>query len=357
MYGCGVAQPHEKPASRSAATTNCISGPADASSSQSISRIQHDVPTLANRRSCTNRSDFVASCDFLSTCAPSPKKAFLARPTVALRHHSLPSLIVFDRAMTAPQLFVLGLFAGKALASPRNLFARGQEGSFGSPGHSNDGSWGQNSDSGAQPSDYGSSWDNAMTSTTPHAYTSEDHSGWEASATCSPLTIYQTSVSTVPGSTSTVYLSGSVETSFLPASTLTVGGSASTVYLSGKDHTSFLPASTVTLDGSASTVYISGKDHTSFLPGSTITAAGPAHTSVITAYETVKEPAAPTTIYITQQGLGYNHTITREETELITTTQYEYSTRFNDETTTMTSVLTLPGRTSRNSSGLMQGRR
>lgn len=256
--------------------------------------------------------------------------------------------------MTAPRLLVLGLFAGRALASPRNLFARGQEGSFGPPEHSDDGSWGQNSDFGAKPSEYGSSWDNALTSATPQAYASEVHGGGDASATCAPLTIYHTSVSTAAGSAATVYLSGPVETSFLPASTVTLGGSASTVYLSGKDHTSYLPASTVTLE--PSTVYLSGKDQTSFLPGSTVTAAGPAHTSVVTAYETLKEPAAPTTIYITRQGLGYNHTITREETELITTTQYEYSTRFNEETTTMTSVLTLPGKPSRSSFDLMQCR-
>lgn len=249
--------------------------------------------------------------------------------------------------MTAPQLFVLGLFAGNAFASPRNLFARGQLGPSGSPGGSNDGAWRQNADSGSKSSDHGSPWDNILTSATPQAYTSEVNSGWEASATCAPLTIYQTSVSTVVGSAATVYLSAPVETSFLPASTVTIGASASTVYLSGEEQTSILPASTV---------YLSGKDHTSFLPGSTVTAAGPAHTSVITAYETLREPAAPTTIYITQQGLGYNHTITREETELITTTRYEYSTRFNEETTTLTSVLTLPGKASSDTSELMRSK-
>ena len=106
-----------------------------------------------------------------------------------------------------------------------------------------------------------------------------------------------------------------------------------TVYVSGSGYTTTL---------SAETVYISGSDHTSYLPASTIIIEGPVQTSLSTSFGTVTQPAAPTTIYITQNGPGWNRTITHEETE--TTTQREISTIYNEETATITSLITLPGK-------------
>lgn len=104
------------------------------------------------------------------------------------------------------------------------------------------------------------------------------------------------------------------------------------VYISGSGYTTTL---------SAETVYISGSDHTSYDPASAVTIEGPVQTSISTSFGTVTQPEAPTTIYITQNGPGWNRTVTHEETE--TTTQREISTVYNEETATITSLVTLPG--------------
>jgi hypothetical protein len=44
-----------------------------------------------------------------------------------------------------------------------------------------------------------------------------------------------------------------------------------------------------------------------------------------------------------QNGPGWNRTITHEETDILTTTEREISTIFDEETTTATSVMTLLG--------------
>lgn len=225
---------------------------------------------------------------------------------------------------------VLGLCASSAIASPRNLLPRNQKrgssgggtGSGGPPAYPHDGSWGPQSDD----------WDDdswGHTSTSDHPGTPGGYGGgggWGHSSTCDASTIVETSTTTLIGSASTVYISGSGYTTTL---------AASTVYISGSDHTSFVPASTVTIRG---------------VPDST---------SVSTAYETITQPAVPTTVYLTRTGPGWNHTVTHEETDVVTTTQREwstiydeetitttlreYSTVYDEETTTLTSLVTLPG--------------
>ena len=233
--------------------------------------------------------------------------------------------------MAGLQFLAVTLCVAGVLASPRNLLHQkpkrdpGSGEGSGTPGYSHDDTWGSASDHG--PSQYGGSWDHGSSSETSKSHHGGGGDDWGHSSTCAALTITETSFSTLTGPTSTVYVSESGYTSVLPAST---------VYISRSGYTSFLPASTV---------YISGSGYTSILPASTEKIPGPAHTIVSTSYETLTKQAPPTTVYVTRFGQGWNHTVTREETDVITTTatQHDYSTIYNEETTTLTSVVTLPG--------------
>lgn len=245
--------------------------------------------------------------------------------------------------MAGLNFLILVLCAISAIASPRNLPQRNQKRNSGSgggsdpPGYSHGDPGLPTSDYWSGPSQYGGSWGHSSTSDVPSPPYDGGDGGLGHSSTCAASTVTQT----VAGPASTVYISGSGYTSILPASTVYISGSgytsivpASTVYISGSDHTSTVPASTV---------YVSGSDHTSFVPASTVTVAGPAQTSVLTAFKTLTQPAALTTVYVTRIGQGWNHTITQEEMDVVTTTEHDYSTIYNEETTTLTSVVTLPG--------------
>jgi hypothetical protein len=222
-------------------------------------------------------------------------------------------------------------WAAVVSASPRNIVARGQgqnDSRGGPPGYSHDDSWGSKSGGWGDSSQHDGSWDHSSTAGHPGSqYGGTDGGGWGYSSTCEASTIVETS--TVAGSASTVYVSGSGYTETLPAST---------VYISGSGYTTTI---------SASTVYVSGSDYTSYAPASTLTLAGPAITSYLTISGTITQPASPTTVFITRTGLGWNHTLTCEETDFLTTTQRETSTVYNEETTTATSIVTLPGKSSR----------
>lgn len=221
--------------------------------------------------------------------------------------------------MARLQFLAVVLCVASVLASPRNLLPQkakrdpgsGGGGGSGTPGYSHDDTWVSASDHG--PSQYGGSWDHGSSSETSKSHHGGGGDDWGHSSTCAALTITETSFSTLTGPTSTVYVSESGYTSVLPAST---------VYISG-----------------------SGSGYTSILPASTEKIPGPAHTIVSTSYETLTKQAPPTTVYVTRFGQGWNHTVTREETDVITTTatQHDYSTIYNEETTTLTSVVTLPG--------------
>lgn len=225
----------------------------------------------------------------------------------------------------AALFFLLGLCSTSVLASPRNIFARGQKrnagsGASGPPGYGK-GTWASKSADDWGTPGYGGGPSGPKTVPGPPSSYGGGGDGWDHPWTCEASTVFETSFSTVFESASTVYVSGSGYTSVLPASTVYISGSelpASTVYISGSGYTSVLPASTVTLDGQG-------------------------YTSITTAYETITQPAAPTTVYVTRQGQGWNRTITREETDFFTTTQYDVSTILNEETLTLTSLVTLPG--------------
>ena len=215
--------------------------------------------------------------------------------------------------MAAFSLLILAFYSATVVsASPRNHVARGQEGSAnpagdsGPPGYSDGGSWDSKADDWGEASQYGGAWSHSSTAVYPGSQ--YGGGGWGHGTTCAVSTVTEVSTSQVTGPT---------------------------VYISGSGYTTTL---------SASTVCISGSDHTSYVPASTVTIEGPVQTSISTSFETVTQPAAPTTIYITQNGPGWNRTITHEETDISTTTQREISTIYNEETTTATSVLTLPGR-------------
>jgi hypothetical protein len=210
--------------------------------------------------------------------------------------------------MAALPLFVLAFCsAASVLASPRNLNARSQGrdaipgGDLGHADYSHDESWGSKTNGWGSSSPYDGSWDHSSSAGLPGSQYGGGGGGWSHTSTCAASTIVETSTST------------------------------STVYVSGSDYTSYFPASTV---------YITGPEHTSFIPASTVTVAGPAETSV----STTTQPAVSTTIFVTQIGLGWNRTITQDETSVTTTTQRDTSTIYNEETTTATSVVTLPGR-------------
>lgn len=253
--------------------------------------------------------------------------------------------------MTALPLLALVLCATGISASPRNLAIRGQGrdaspgGDSGPPGYSKDEPWGSTTDGWGDSSQYGGSWGHSSTAVHPgsqYGGGGGGGGGWGHSSTCGDSTVVE--ISTVAGPASTVYISGSDLTEILPAST---------VHISGSDHTStvVIPASTVYISGSAFTktlpaltVYISGSDHTSYVPASTLTIAGPVETSVSTIYGTLTRPAVPTTVFVTHNGPGWNRTVTHEQTDVVTTTQYEVSTLYDEETTTVTSAVTLPGR-------------
>jgi len=215
--------------------------------------------------------------------------------------------------MVGLQYLAVLLFVVSGFASPRNLLPHmqkrepGSGGSSASPDYTHDDSWVPKP--GDSPSQYGGNWGHGSSSESTKSHHGDGGDDWGHSSTCAAFTITETSVSMLAGPTSTVYVSESGYTSVLPAST----------------------------------VYISGSGYTSFLPASTVTVAGSAQTTVSTVYDTLTRPAAPTTVYITQFRSGWNHTITREEIDVVTTTQHEYSTIYNEETTTFTSVVTLPG--------------
>lgn len=219
--------------------------------------------------------------------------------------------------MAAFSLLVLAFCSATVVsASPRNHIARGQGGNAspggesGPPGYSDGGSWDSKTDDWGSASQYGGSWGHSSTVDYPGSqYGGGGGGGWGHGTTCAVSTVTEVSTSQVAGPT---------------------------VYVSGSGYTTTL---------SAETVYISGSDHTSYLPASTVTIEGPVQTSISTSFGAVTQPAAPTTIYITQNGPGWNRTITHEETE--TTTQREISTIYNEETATITSVVTLPGKLSR----------
>jgi hypothetical protein len=223
--------------------------------------------------------------------------------------------------------FMVTSWAAAVSASPRNIVARGQDGD-GPPGYSHDDSRGTKYGGWGDSSQHDGSWDHSSTAGHPSSqYGGTDGGGWGYSSTCEAATIVETS--TVAGSASTVYISGSGYTETLPAST---------VYISSSGYTTTLPASTV---------YISGSDYTSYAPASTLTLAGPAVTSYLTISGTMTQPASPTTVCVTRTGLGWNHTLTREETDFLTTTQRETSTIYSEEATTAISIVTLPGKNSR----------
>lgn len=219
--------------------------------------------------------------------------------------------------MATFSLLVLALSSITSVsASPRNLIARGKErdassgGDYGPPGYSQGGSWGPQSSDWESASQYDGSWDHSSTTDGPGSQYGGGGGGggWGHGTTCAALTVTEISTSQVAGPT---------------------------VYISGSGYTT-------TLD--ASTVYTSGSDYTSYVPASTVTIAGPVQTSISTSFGTVTQPAAPTTIHITQNRPGWNQTITHEQTDVVTTTQREIPTVYNDETTTATSVVILPGR-------------
>jgi hypothetical protein len=213
--------------------------------------------------------------------------------------------------MATLSLLVLDLcFPSMALPSPRNLNARNQErdaspgGDTGPPAYSHDGSWRfKTSGWGSSSAPYAGSWDHSSTV----EYSASQQGGgdggrnWGHTSTCAASIIIEISTS------------------------------ISTVYVPAPDNSAYHPAPTV---------YVTGPEHASCVPASTVTLAGPAGTSVLT----ITQPAVPTTVSITQNGLGWNRTITHEETFVATTTQRETSTTYNEETTTATSVVTLPGR-------------
>jgi hypothetical protein len=198
-------------------------------------------------------------------------------------------------------------------ASPRNLIARGKErnanpdGYDVPPGYSNGRSWGPASNDWGSASQYDGSWDHSSTADHPSSQYGGG-GGWGHGTTCAALTVTEISTSQVAGPT---------------------------VCISGAGYTTTL---------SASTVYVSGSEHTSYIPASTVTVAAPVQTSISTFYGTIIQPAAPTTIYITQNGPGWNRTITHEKTEIVTKTQSEISTIYNEETTTEISIVALPGK-------------
>jgi len=232
-----------------------------------------------------------------------------------LRSFNLPPIRVSSRAMAAFSLLVLAFCSAIVVsASPRNHIARGQgenarpRGESGPPGYSDGGSWDSKTDDWGSASQYGGSWGHSSTVDYPGSQYGGG-GGWGHGTTCAVSTVTEVSTSRVAGPT---------------------------VYVSGSGYTTTL---------SAETVYISDSDHTSYLPASTVTIEGPVQTSISTSFGTVTQPAAPTTIYITQNGPGWNRTITHEETE--TTTQREISTIYDEETATITSLVTLPGKLSR----------
>lgn len=230
--------------------------------------------------------------------------------------------------MAILSLLMLALRAASVEASPRKVQARGREGNPGSgtdsgpSEYSQGGTWGSR-DNGWDSSEYGGSWGHSMTSVGP----ASQYSGgeWGHGSTCVGSTVVDYSTLTVDKPGPTVYISGSGTTKTLEAST---------VYISGSDHTSYLPASTV---------YLTGADRTSYLPASTVTVAGPANISLSTIFNTITRSAAPTTVFVTQNGPGWNRTVTYEETDFVTKTQHEVSTVYNEETTIVTSAVTLPG--------------
>ena len=213
--------------------------------------------------------------------------------------------------MATLSLFVLVFyFAISVLASPRNQIARSHERDAipgedtGPPGDYHDGYWESKTGDWGSSSQYDVTWDHSSTLSNPGSQYGGGGGGggdWGHTSTCAVFTIIETSTST------------------------------STVYVSGPDHTAYYPASTV---------YITGSEYTSFVPASTVTIAAPAETSV----SIITQPAAPTTVFITHNGPGWNRTVTHQETSVATTTQREVSTIYNEETTTATSVVTLPGR-------------
>ena len=219
--------------------------------------------------------------------------------------------------MAAFSLLVLAFgFSAVVSASPRNHIARGQggnaspDGELGLAGYPDRGSWDSKTDDWGSASQYGGSRGHSSTVDYPGSqYGSGGGGGWGYGTTCAVSTVTEVSTSQVAGPT---------------------------VYISGSGYTTTL---------SAETVYISGSNHTSYDPASAVTIEGPVQTSISTSFGTVTQPAAPTTIYITQNGPGWNRTITHEETE--TTTQREISTIYNEETATITSLVTLPGKLSR----------
>lgn len=239
----------------------------------------------------------------------------------SLRFSPLTSTFVQD--MAGLQFLVVILYVACVIASPRNLLPQKPKRNPGSSGGSSPpifphgDTWVPKSDDG--PSQCGGSLDHGSSPETSKSQHNDVGDSWGHSSTCAASTVTETSVSTLSGPTSTVYASQPGCTSVLPAST---------VYISGSGSTSFLPASTV---------YLSGSGYTSVVPG-------PAQTVVSTSYETLTWSAPPTTVYVTRFGSGWNHTITREETDVVTTTQHDYSTIYNKDTTVLTSVVTLPGK-------------
>ena len=236
--------------------------------------------------------------------------------------HRIPRLLIlstvrmFSRAMATLSLLVLAFCSVTSVsASPRNL-ARGKErdaspgGDDGPPDYSYGGSWGPESSEWGSASQYDGSWDHSSTVPLPGSQYGGGGGGggWGHSTSCAASTVTEVSTSQVAGPT---------------------------IYVSGSGYTTTL---------SASTVYISGSEHTSFVPASTVTIVGPVQTSISTPFGTLTQQAAPTTIYVTHNGPGWNKTITHEETDIVTTTQREVSTIYNEETTTATSVVTLPGK-------------
>lgn len=143
-------------------------------------------------------------------------------------------------------------------------------GESGPPGYSDGGSWNSKTNDWGSASQYGGSWGHSSTVDYPGSqYGGGGGGGWGHGTSCAVSTVTEVSTSQVAGPT---------------------------VYISGSGYTTTL---------SAETVYISGPDHTSYVPASTVTIEGPLQTSISTSFGTVTQPAAPTTIYITQNGPGW----------------------------------------------------
>lgn len=224
--------------------------------------------------------------------------------------------------MACSRIFLVGLCASTTLASPwnkpsgkskRKASPGGGSGwgdsNSGHPAYSHGGSWGSSSDGWGESTTSGGDWDYGTTSTYGAATVIE-----------TPVfTVYQ-SGPTAYGSASTVTLSASATTEY------------STVFLTGSGSVSILPASTITAYTS-----VGYKQSTATL---TVTATESA--SACFFYGGITP--SPTTVFLTISKQGWNSTTTQQKVSTATATETEYETIYDEETMTLTSVVTAPGK-------------